>query len=234
LAASVIEVPSRRALFCGLGALAAAIAFRPSAVRAVIDARTVHPMRLRVLDWLNLVASDRTVFLEGFSVGWHHGLDDGEAFDSDNASTKLATLDLQLIRLANTPATAESFLVTALTRATLLGRLPHLAVDGSDWKRLQMRHQMLILQALVAGAHARAVWQALGEPFDTTTIGKGVEYARALVPSPFPINPNVMLSRLLDYYGEPDNLETPLARAVEAVGRRRLHLDLDIARTSTP
>ena len=210
----------RRAVLVGAAALACSAVLARSA-GAVLDARSISPMRLRVVDWLNMIASDRQAFLVGFSVGWNHEADAEGAVESRKASRSLALLDLQLSRLANVPATAQSFLVTALVRAVLLERYPHLAIDGKHWKSLQMRHRVLVLQAFVAGAHSRAVWLELGEPVDTTTLGHGLERARTLVRSPYPVNPNVMLTRLLDFYDGEESLTVPLAEAVRKVGGHR-------------
>jgi hypothetical protein len=210
----------RRALMLGAVALAASSALSDPAL-AAMDARTMTPMRLRVVDWLAMVASDRKAFLLGFSVGWNHDTeDDGAALGTKTKKT-LSLLDLQLSRLANEPATARSHLVTALVRATLLGRLPHLLVDGEAWGKLEMRHRVVVLQALVAGAHSRAVWQELGKPEDTETLSRGMARATRLVRSPYPVNPNVMLTRLLDYYNEDEVQETTLAEAVRLVSNVR-------------
>ena len=210
----------RRAVLVGAAMLAGSAMLAGPAM-AVLDARTISPMRLRVVDWLHMIASDRQVFLIGFSVGWNHEADAEAAVESQKATRSLAILDLQLSRLANVPATAQSFLVTALVRAVLLERFPHLAIDGKYWKNLEMRHRVLVLQAFVAGAHSRAVWLELGKPVDTTTLGYGLERAETVARSPYPVNPNVMLTRLLDYYDGEESLEVLLAEAVRKVGRHR-------------
>jgi hypothetical protein len=210
----------RRALMLGAAAFAASSTI-PDAAFSAMDARTMTPMRLRVVDWLALVASDRKAFLLGFSVGWNHNTDDDGAELGTKSNKDLSLLDLQLSRLANEPTTASSHLVTALVRATLLGRLPHLLVDGEAWDNLEMRHRVLVLQALVAGAHSRAVWHELGKPQDTETLSRGIARASRLVRSPYPVNPNVMLTRLLDYYKEDESQETTLAEAVRLVSNVR-------------
>lgn len=215
-----LAAAGRRAVLVGAAALAGSAMLAGPAV-AVLDARTISPMQLRVIDWLHMIASDRQVFLMGFSVGWNHEADAEAAIESQKASRSLAILDLQLSRLANVPATAQSFLVTALVRAVLLERYPHLAIDGKHWKGLEMRHRVLVLQAFVAGAHSRAVWLELGEPVDTSTLGHGLARAATVARSPYPVNPNVMLTRLLDFYDGEESLEVPLAEAVRKVGRHR-------------
>jgi hypothetical protein len=96
-----------------------------------------------------------------------------------------------------------------------------LLVDGEAWGKLEMRHRVVVLQALVAGAHSRAVWQELGKPEDTETLSRGMARATRLVRSPYPVNPNVMLTRLLDYYNEDEVQETTLAEAVRLVSNVR-------------
>lgn len=210
----------RRALMLGAAAIVTSSTISGAAL-AAMDARTMTPMRLRVIDWLAMIASDRKAFLLGFSVGWNHDTEEDGAELGMKANKELSLLDLQLSRLANEPATASSHLVTALVRATLLGRLPHLLVDGEAWDKLEMRHRVLVLQALVAGAHSRAVWHELGKPQDTATLSRGIARATRLVRSPYPVNPNVMLTRLLDFYNEDEAQDTALADAVRQVSNAR-------------
>ncbi|MDP6951497.1 MAG: hypothetical protein QGF53_01930, partial [Alphaproteobacteria bacterium] len=84
-----------------------------------------------------------------------------------------------------------------------------------------MRHRVVVLQALVAGAHSRAVWHELGKPSDSETLSRGLARATRLVRSPYPVNPNVMLTRLLDFYNEDEAQETSLADAVKKVSALR-------------
>ena len=72
-----------------------------------------------------------------------------------------------------------------------------------------------------AGAHSRGAWLELGEPVATTTPGHGLARAGTLVRSPYPVNPNVMLTRLLDFYDGEESLAVPLAEAVRKVGGHR-------------
>jgi hypothetical protein len=60
-------------------------------------------------------------------------------------------------RPANESATATSPLVTALVRTTLLGHLPYTLLDDELLKSMGMRYRVVVLQAIVAGAHSRTV-----------------------------------------------------------------------------
>lgn len=206
---------SRRALVLSAGALAAWTAIPGRPVFGAVDGRTVNPMKLRLVEWLNLGKSDRGIFLRGFSVGWYRGLaSDSDAIRRGNPDALLDSIDLQITKLANLPETAHSPLVTALTRATLLGWLPPLELLGGEWMKFQMRHRILSLQALVAGAHSEAVWREVGKPRDSATLNKSFARARWIVRSPLPLNPNLMLSRLDDYFEDDERLETSLSHAV--------------------
>ncbi len=212
---------SRRAVIAGLSVFACASFGGQRAAKAVIDARTVDPMSLQVVDWLNLGTSDRGVFIKGFSAGWFRDV----APDSDeivgHTNIKLVeAIDLQLTKLANKPMTAHVPLVAAFSRAALIGWLPPIEILGKHWKRLQMRHRVLVLRALVAGAHSRDVWRAMGEPEDSDTLSRGLSTPRRFAPSPLPLNPNLMLARLLDYYVDDERLELPLMQAVLKVDKR--------------
>ena len=156
---------SRRAFVAGLSAVACLALAQSRLARAAIDARTVDPMTLRLVDWLNLGVSDRGVFIKGFSVGWFRDIDpNSEDIRRGPTDKLLEALDRQFTKLANRPLTAHVPLTAVLARATLVGWLPPIEMLGSDWKQMEMRHRILALQTIVAGAHSEAIWRALDEP----------------------------------------------------------------------
>jgi len=118
--------------------------------------------------------------------------------------------------------------VTVLSRVTILGWLPPLVLLGGEWTRFPMRHRILSLQALVAGAYSEAVWRKVGEPSDSATLSCKLSNARLIVRSPLPLNPNLMLTRLNDFFADKEQLETPLSEAVLKVDTsaiRAVHRD---------
>lgn len=212
---------TRRRAIIELSALAVAPFLLGRAARGAIDARTVDPMTLQLVDWLNLGVSDRSVFIKGFSVGWFRDLDpESEDIVRERASKLTEAIDLQLTKLANQPLTAHVPLAAAFARAALIGWLPPFEMLGEDWKKLQMRHRVLTLRAMVTGAHSKAVWQALGEPQDSDTLSRGLSNPRRIARSPIPLNPNLMLTRLIDFYVDEERLKMPLADAVLLVDPR--------------
>lgn len=212
---------SRRAAITGLSAFAWTSFAAVNPARAIIDVRTVDPMTLQLVDWLNLGSSDRGMFVKGFSAGWFRGVDPGSEDMVRFHDIKLVeAIDLQLTKLANRPMTAHVPLTAAFSRAALIGWLPPIEILGKHWKRLQMRHRVLILRALVAGAHSKDVWHAIGEPEDSEALSRGLSNPRWHAPSPLPLNANLMLTRLLDFYDEEEQLEKPLMHGVLKVDRR--------------
>lgn len=218
---SRVTTPTRRGVVFGLPAFGMLALGGINGANAVIDARTVDPMSLQLVDWLNLVGSDRDIFLKGFSVGWHRNLEaSSEDIRRGTISKLLDALDLQFTKLANQPATAHVPLAAVLARATLVGWLPPIEMLGSEWNRLEMRHRILTLQTVVTGAYSEEIWRALGEPEDSDTLARALANPRRFARSPLPLNPNLMLTRLIDFYAEEDQLETPLAEAIVMVDRR--------------
>jgi len=216
-------VPSRRDVVIGLSSLVCLSLGHSRPVGAAIDARTVDPMALKLVDWLNLGVTDRGHFISGFSVGWYRDIDpESEDLVRGKHDKLLDAIDLQLTKLANQPLTAHVPLAAALSRAALIGWLPPFEMLGKEWKKLQMRHRILTLRALVTGAHSAAIWHALGEPNDSDTLARALANPRRVVRSPLPLNPNLMLTRLLDFYADEDSLTTPLAHAVLAVDQRTI------------
>ena len=224
---------SRRRLLLSAGAITAGVAITAAIpwrhALGAVDGRTVNPMELRLGQWLNFGKSDRGIFLRGFSVGWYRGLDrDSEAIRKQNPGPLLDSIDLQITKLANQPKNAQAPLVTVLSRVTILGWLPPLVLLGGEWTRFPMRHRILSLQALVAGAYSEAVWRKVGEPSDSATLSRKLTNARLIVRSPLPLNPNLMLARLNDFFADKEQLETPLSEAVMKVDTsaiRAVHRD---------
>ena len=211
------------------GGAAMAVAIPGRHALGAVDGRTVNPMKLRLGQWLNFGKSDRGIFLRGFSVGWYRGLDPGsEAIRKQNPGPLLDSIDLQITKLANKPKNAQAPLVTVLSRVTILGWLPPLDLLGGEWTRFPMRHRILSIQALVAGAYSEAVWRKVGEPSDSATLSRKLSNARLIVRSPLPLNPNLMLARLNDFFADKEQLETPLSEAVMKVDTsaiRAVHRD---------
>jgi hypothetical protein len=211
---------SRRSFILGSGAFAAVSMFPTSSLVAAVDGRTVNPMELQLVHWLNLGESDRGIFLRGFSVGWFRAIDpESDEVKRGKPDALLESIDHQITKLANKSETAHAPLVAALSRATILGWLPPLELLGKEWMKFQMRHRILSLQAFVAGAHSEAVWRELGQPSDSLTLNRGLREARMVVRSPLPLNPNLMLARLNDFYEDSEKLETPFSDAVSIVDR---------------
>lgn len=218
---SRVTPPNRRVFVFGLPAFGVLAFGGIGRANAAIDARTVDPMNLQLVDWLHLGSSDRDIFLKGFSVGWHRKVDaNSEDIRRGTISKLLDALDLQFTKLANEPTTAHMPLAAVLARAALIGWLPPIEMLGTEWTRLEMRHRILVLQTVVAGAYSEEIWRALGEPEDSDTLARALANPRRFARSPLPLNPNLMLTRLIDFYAEEEQLETPLAAAILSVDRR--------------
>jgi len=175
------------------------VLFAPAHAQAALDPRSINPIELRLQDWLRLRQDDRRMLLMGFALGWR-GVKQPRMFVPAEESAEVAgELSLKITRLANRGKHTMTRVATVLTRAQILGRLPLVHVSGATWLRLPVRHRLLMLHAIQAGAYCHKLWRKLGKPRDSATLDRGLANGAAAGLRAEVANPALMLSWIAKY-----------------------------------
>lgn len=199
-----------------------------------VDPRSIDPVTLTLSDWLGFRGDDRRLFMVGFAAGWTGptppaqplpiASDDDEE-STDEAPTKadftvqINELDTQIAKLANKPGNQNVLVITVLSRAMILDRLPVREITGLGWTALPVRHRMLILQGVHGGDYSRAVWEAANQPRDGATLSKALRAKRGRINSTLVPQPLYVLSRLGDEFRSGEGLDDPLIDILDALSK---------------
>jgi len=196
------------------------VLFAPAHAQAALDPRSINPIELRLQDWLRLRQDDRRMLLMGFALGWR-GVKQPRMFVPAEESAEVAgELSLKITRLANRGKHTMTRVATVLTRAQILGRLPLVHVSGATWLRLPVRHRLLMLHAIQAGAYCHKLWRKLGKPRDSATLDRGLANGAAAGLRAEVANPALMLSWIAKYSKQRIKADV----AAEAEARRQAAL----------
>ena len=188
--------------------------FAPAHAHAALDPRSINPIELRLQDWLHLREDDRRVILTGFALGWRGARQPRKFAPAEESAEVAAQLSLKIMRIANGGKHNMTRVATVLTRAQILGRLPLVHVSGAAWLGLPVRHRLLMLHAIQAGAYCHKLWRKLGKPRDSTTLDKGLANGAAAGLRAESVDPALMLKWIAKYSRQRINAD--VAAAAEA------------------
>jgi len=178
------------------------VLFAPAHAQAALDPRSINPIELRLQDWLRLRQDDRRMLLMGFALGWRGAKQPRMFVPAEESAEVAGELSLKITLLANRGKHTMTRVATVLTRAQILGRLPLVYVSGATWLKLPVRHRLLMLHAIQAGAYCHKLWRKLGKPRDSATLDRGLANGAAAGLRAEVADPALMLSWIAKYSKE--------------------------------
>ena len=190
------------------------VLFAPAHAHAALDPRSINPIELRLQDWLRLRQDDRRMIMTGFALGWRGAKQPRKFVPAEESAEVAGDLSLKITQLANRGKHNMTRVATVLTRAQILGRLPLIHVSGAAWLSLPVRHRLLMLHAIQAGAYCHKLWRKLGKPRDSATMNKGLANGATAGLRAEVADPALMLSWIAKYSKE--RIKADVAAEAEA------------------
>lgn len=182
---------------------------------AVSTAAQEDPFDSRAIDWRleqwrALEPLERQWFLAGFALGWHGPA----ASEAEIAASPQALAGLG----AMLPEPAPAIRLAAVLAETHARRPPpRLAMTGTQWLALSVRHRLAVLHGFYGGRYGRAIADRLGRDAGLAAYDAALASARReLRPAPA-LAPSLLFARLSDWYFYTNHRVEPLVRSIETI-----------------